>query len=85
MVYLKERHIRTKSVSKSVQERSWDDLGASWGDLGPSWVDLGASLQDLGVILGAQEGLRPFGGRRWSREAWPLLETFYESFFLQGT
>ena len=48
-------------MSKSVQERSWDDLGASWGDLGPSWVDLGASLQDLGVILGAQEGLNSLG------------------------
>ena len=29
VIYLKERHFRSKSVSNSVQERAWDDLGAS--------------------------------------------------------
>ena len=57
----------------------------SWRELGVSGDALGASLGDLGAILGAPEGLNSFGGRRWSRDAWPPLETFSESFFLQGT
>ena len=59
---------------------SWADLGASWGDLGPSWGDLGAILGDLGAILGAPEGLNSFGGRRWSRDAWPPPRDFLRKF-----
>ena len=71
--------------------RSWLALGASWGDLGASWADLGPILGDLGPILGdlkaikgAQEGVAREGGRRSELAGWPPLETFYESFFLQG-
>ena len=65
--------------------RSWLALGASWADLGASLGDLGAILGDLGAIKGAQDGAIPAGGRRSGLAGWPPLETFYESFFLQGT
>ena len=54
----------------------------SWRELGVSGGDLGASKR--GKRAPAREGGRQ-GGRRCSRAAWPPLETFCESFFLQGT
>ena len=60
--------------------RSWLAPGPSWADLGASWGDLGGSWGDLG----RPRGILPKGGRRHSRRAWPPLETFCESFCLQG-
>ena len=45
-----------------------------WGLLGRSWGD-----------LGRPRGVKTKRWRRCSREAWPLLGTFCESFFLQGS
>ena len=76
-------------------DRSWAFLGRSWSDLarlGANLGSLGAILEPLGAILGrswapkeGQTGKGREGGRRHAREAGPPLETFYESFCLQGT
>ena len=60
-------------------------LGAFLGRLARSWGDLRAILAGQGAILGPQGGADWDGGRRHDGAAWAPLETFCESFFLQGT
>ena len=66
---------------RAILERSWSVLARTWGLWGRSWGVIGGSWGDLG----RPRGVKIVRWRRCSRAGWPPLETFCESFFLQGT